>query len=718
MIIINIKGIVDTIKFYNYKNYFAIFNLKTEDNNIVSCKGNIPLLVEGLELLLKGDYQQDKLYGDTFMFNKYDLINNKNNTVITGILKMIPGIGKQTIESIQQHFGNDIYYTIKNNPDKLLEINNIGKQKVENIRKFVNNIFGTIDVFNSIGTIATPKQIFNVISKEYNKGNIDIVDELTFNPYRLVEFDFSVNARTIDYVIKQNNIELDSIIREYQTKAYLMDILKRNHSTYAVFDDIQKQLAKPYRGAFKRDPEDIKRELRNLSMADELIYDESTGKLKPTFLEELEKNIAQVLNRINSVSTAINNFNNLLQNTDGYQALSGEQKEAVINSIQNTISIVTGGPGTGKSHVISIINKFFNSIGKKVLLLAPTGKAAMRLGEIDKEAKAMTIHLALQIYKKGFDFDVIIVDEMSMVDLELLDALLENINIGTKLILVGDPMQLAPVGYGEPFNEIIRSDIFKISKLSHIFRQDLKDISELANAALNGNTNNFVQIMNSSKVISYVKTKYTTSEAYTDLITNVFIAMLKRYGLEYALKNSLILTPIKNKDKVGTFGINQQIALLLNKNRKIHGFNIEFKTGDKVINEQNDYDKNVMNGEIGYVGVKNFNETWIKFNNERIEYKNWEMNDINLAYAITVHKSQGSEANHILLPLYKQHYPIWTKRMMYTAITRAKKHIIFVGSDFKTGGYQNIHLLLNGKEENKIQMDLTQYIKDYSKLLV
>jgi exodeoxyribonuclease V alpha subunit len=355
----------------------------------------------------------------------------------------------------------------------------------------------------------------------------------------------------------------------------------------------------------------------------------------------------------------------------------------------------------------------FKEVGFKTLLLAPTAKAAERMKELDNETDAMTIHLALTMYATLENFEVVIIDEMSMVDFVLLNEFLNAIDLSsTKVIMVGDPNQLPPVGFGEPFIEIIESGMVPVSSLTKIYRQELQTINELAASALDGDVNAFMKtISNSKRGLSYVN---INKDEYDKVSTDLYFTIGHKLGnLQKLLDNVLILSPVKNRTSACTNNINNMIALRLSSKRKKINFNdLEFISGDKVINRVNDYERRVMNGQIGYVGRKNKKgDVYIKFK-EFMEFKEWELKHIQFAYSITIHSAQGQEADYIILPLHKQHLFMWTRRMLYTAITRAKKGIFFIGPSLRGGeGMKVIHTLLRSDFDKPKYMHLRKYIK-------
>jgi exodeoxyribonuclease V alpha subunit len=361
-----------------------------------------------------------------------------------------------------------------------------------------------------------------------------------------------------------------------------------------------------------------------------------------------------------------------------------------------------------------VILEIFDILDKKVLLTAPTGKAAQRLKELsDKDVDSKTIHLAL-IQHKTFDkYDAVIVDESSMMDLEIMYRLIKKIGDNTRLILIGDPNQLPPIGFGKPFEDLVESKLFPTTMLYKIFRQDLEDIVLLSNAALN-DPREFLKRLSKGvgKGINYVG--ITDPDKYDIVIRDLYLAFAQKYGLEYTRDNVIVLSPTMYKYNPSVFNVNKQIALALNKNRKITGNNIEFVTGDKIINTENDYIREIMNGETGFIGKRRtLDELYIKFKDFQL-FKDWELSDFQLAYAITVHKSQGSEFDYIIIPLHPNHINIWDTKMLYTAITRAKRGVLFVGPDLKVYPPQELFKIIStvpAKGSNSF-MD---YLKIYNK---
>lgn len=696
-----LTGQIIKVLFYNYTNYYSIFKFKTA-NNIAICKGILPLVSEGRQVTLYGEYSTSSYSSvDNFEFTTYKSELQFDLSATKGILKLIPNVGIKTITSLLDNFGDKTLDIVLNKPNELMQIPKLGEKKIYLIHSNTKRIVDTIKILDCFDSKTIPvKSILNVISR--NKSS-NIMDEIIYNPFVLCKLDYSIKAQTIDMAISSKKI-VTKDSKKNRIEAFFIDSFKRSPSTRLPIEQVIRNVIKNT----KMEAQDLNQYFEMLSKEGSLLTDSKTIKLG--FVDDYEKAISKKLVDI-SFKNKLENYESIVLQNDDFKTLSFEQKVAVKNSLEENLSIITGGPGTGKSKVISIIFKIFDELNKKVLIITPTGKAAQRFSQLNRKINASTISLAL-IKEENFDnYDICIIDEMSMVDIELFKNVLDKISNKTRLVLCGDPQQLPPVGYGEPFINILNADVFPVSKLEKIFRQESKDITDIATMLLYGNTQDFIRFIrkNSSKSVYY---KGIQSNSYNSIMISYFFGFVQKFGIDKTIDMLNILIPVKNestKTSVCTSVINKEIAIKLDPNRKKYGYTYELKTGDKIINTQNDYDKGIMNGEQGKVGkITDSGEIYIRYN-DFVLYKNWELSDIDFAYGITIHKSQGSESDFIMLPLTKEHYGVLNKRMLYTAVTRAKKGIFFIGPDINTNS-QDLFSILNcptGFVENN---DLSNYI--------
>lgn len=707
-----VKGEVVKIRSYNYIDYHAIIEIKDPDGKIIPLKGFFPMVSKGMVADFKGEYEFDKLYGEYFKFYSYSKLEGDQIKIAKSILEMIPNIGKQTIKALADYFGQDLYTVLRRNPEKLKDVPNIGNKKSKIIENYFFIIDSSIEIFDSIGGVTDPMTISNILLKFADKKDNTIIEKIKSNPYYLCFLDYSINPKEIDIALKHTDFDLIPEVEEYQIGAYILQEIKFLASTYIPYDE---KLISRISRKIKQEQETVHARIENLVKIDEFIKFEEDGVqyIKPKFLDDLERSISDSVITLKENSFVVDNYEQVLRSIPSYKELNNEQKQSVTNAAKYNISVITGNPGTGKTKTISTINKMFKEMGFKTLLLAPTAKAAERMKELDKDTDAMTIHLALTMYATLESFEVVIIDEMSMVDFVLLNELLSAIDLNsTKVIMIGDPNQLPPVGFGEPFIEIIQSNVIPIVSFKKIYRQELQTINELAQSVLEGNVKDFMNIIsNSKKGLSFVN---INKDNYDEVATNLYFTIGKNLGnLQKLLDSVLILSPVKNRTSACTRNINNMIALNLCKNRKKINFNdLEFVAGDKVINRVNDYERRIMNGQIGYVGRKNKQgDLYIKFK-EFMEFKEWELKHIQFAYSITIHSAQGQESDYIILPLHKQHLFMWTRRMLYTAITRAKKGIFFIGPSLRSGeGMKVIHSLLQSDFDKPKYMHLRKYIR-------
>lgn len=669
--------------FNNYLNNYVILKCIDTDNNTFIAKGYLPFVYENMILTLNGDFDDNE--SPTFFFKNASFKDTQDTRTIKGILSLVPGIGPKSIERIINKYKDDTYRILMNETDKILDVKGVrvGKNTREKLQEIVD-IIKMFDIATNSRQL-TPKNVVNAIKTARSDSDDKVLERLRYNPYELCKLNNTITPMSIDYIVENSLTIKKKEIVPYRIEAYIAHILRNKNSTYYPTDKMIKSLCR----YTKFNKQEVMYYLEELVSLDIVKFTDNHIQLN--YIQNMEYTIAKKLNelmKIESIDIDISTY------SKKYQNLSLEQQQAVSNVFKYGFSIITGFPGTGKTYIVSTITDICEKLDLNVLLLSTTGKAAQRMQELDENAKSSTIHLAL-IENKDFDkYDVIIVDESSMMDLTLMYRLINKVNT-SRLVFIGDPNQLPPIGFGRPFETLVYSK-FPTTHLNKIYRQDSEDIVLLSNYILN-NLTEFTRMMINSggNGIKYVGV--SNPEEYVSVIRNLYMAFAKQYGLEYTRDNVVVLTPTLFKYNPSVFNVNKEIALTLNSNRKVRGNTIEFVTGDKVINTENDYVREVMNGETGYIGKrKSIDEIYIKFTDFMV-YKLWELSDVQLAYAITVHKSQGSEFNYVIIPLHPQHTGIWDTRMLYTAVSRAKKGVIFVGPDLNTYSYEDLYKIIGTK---------------------
>ena len=656
-------------------------------------------------------------YGEQFKIDTFEKLMPENAMALEKYLASgtIKGIGPATARKIIDKFGEETLSIFKFEPLRLAEIKGISKDKAYEIGEEFNEkweVWQIVSFLEQFGIGA------NNSKKVYDALGVNAVEKIQENPYILVDIVYGVNFNNIDKIAMQIGIPMDSDYRVKSGIKYALLIASYNGNTCVIKDNLIEYV----QSILEVDRDLVEDNIINLSALSEIHivkYDD----IEYVFLEQLykaEKNIAErliVLRDCNNVKF-IKNFDNEIKKHEEKIdiELSEKQFEAIKQINENNVTIITGGPGTGKTTIIKCVIEIYKSHKKKVVLCAPTGRAAKRMTETTGE-DAKTIHRLLEIGKfeedklgsidtdvSPVDADILVVDEMSMVDVFLMNYLVKAVYLGTKIIFVGDPNQLPSVGPGSILKDLIDSKEFSTVHLDKIFRQAAK--SKIIVNAHNVNSGiNFVGKKDYEE--DSENDFFYLNEANQDKMLYQILSLskdrLKNYGDYDFFSNIQVLTPTK-KGKIGTKELNKYLQQELNPKtdeilEKTYG-DVVFREGDRVMQIKNNYDiywekgdKNklstfeagtgVFNGEIGRIAkIDNTDkQIEIEFDDGKIAwYAFSELDQLEHAYAITIHKAQGSEFDVVILAIPQSSNMLLTRNLLYTGITRAKKLLIVIGS--------------------------------------
>jgi len=705
-----IVGTVENTVFRNAENGYSVINL-SYNNKRLTIVGNIPEVYEGQTLEMEGEFVVNKKFGEQFKVDEAKIVEPTTLPAIEKYLSsgLIYGIGPITAKKIVEEFKEDTLDILEFAPQKLSKIRGISKQKAIEISNAYNEMKDMQNVIMFLQshyiTTNTAIKIFNI----YKDKTIEMVKN---NPYQLIEDIDGIGFATADKIAIKLGIDL---FGENRIKAGLIYTLKvaseREGHTYLPRENLINNCIEILN--FSLEEKKIVNSCVDYLQIEGLVknftyHGEDVCVLTKFYYQE--KYIAKKLYKL-----SFNQFDdkfNFLDNINFYQRinkiqLNGEQTDAVLASLNKGASIITGGPGTGKTTIVRCILEMFKQQGKRVLLCAPTGRASKRLSE-SSGVEAKTIHRALEmnpteagegIFHRNesnpLDADVVIVDEMSMVDVALFYHLLKSLRSTTRLILVGDKDQLPSVGAGNVLRDLINSNRIHTTLLVNIYRQG-NDSLIISNAHLI-NSGKMPVINNSSKDFFYEAGKdlVNNSETVVDLVTS---RLPKYFG--YKPEDIQVLAPMK-AGPCGIDNLNKRLQMTINPNFK--GIELEsdftkFHVGDKVMQIVNNYEQTfvkyedngmvqegseVFNGDIGYITriEPDSHEVTVRFDDGKIsKYAKTELHQLTLAYAITIHKSQGSEFDCVVIPLVPGAPIIVTRNLLYTAITRAKKAVVLVGS--------------------------------------
>ncbi len=707
-----IEGYVDRIVFRNEDNGYTVLSMDVDEEEL-TCVGNFSVIGEGEFIEARGSFTKHSVYGEQFLMESYIIKEPEDEFSMERYLGSgaIKGIGQTLSARIVKKFGKDTFRVIVEEANRLSEVKGISDRMAGEIyqqfedKRDMRNAMMFLQKYHISGNLAVK------IYKEYGQKMYETIRE---NPYCIAEDIHGVGFKTADDIAKRIGILSDS---EYRIKAGILYALSQAANEGHVYLPM-KMLIQRTKNILLTDEEKIDRQIIALNFENKIVVqdeEEECPVYSATFYF-MELNIARMLCDLNiQYDYPVDNISRLITGIeeDFSISLDQQQKEAVIEAATNGLLVITGGPGTGKTTTINAIIKFFETEGLDILLAAPTGRAAKRMTETTGY-EAQTIHRMLELsrlsdnHNERYSFerneenpletDVIIIDEMSMVDISLMHALLKAVPVGTRLILVGDVNQLPSVGPGNVLKDIIRSSVFKLVKLSKIFRQAAD--SDIIVNAHRINDGKSISLDNKSKDFFFLNRRNTgvIGESIVYLIKDKLPGYVKADSFDIQ-----VLTPMR-KGELGVDRLNQVLQKALNppsreKNEKEY-HNTIYREGDKVMQIKNNYQiswevrsehgvtsqsgTGIFNGDTGVIKEINlFSEgLLVEFDDNRlVEYGFGQLDELELAYAITIHKSQGSEYPAVILPILDGPRLLFNRNILYTAVTRAKKCVMIIGSD-------------------------------------
>ena len=713
-----IQGYIDHIVYRNEENGYTVFVLKgTKDEEELTCVGSFPSITQGATIEAAGTWTRHHIYGKQFQVETYTEKMPEDSLAMERYLGSgaIKGIGAVLAARIVRRFGADTLRIVEEEPERLAEIKGISEAKA---REIAVQVTEKADMRRAMIFLQKYGISLNLGAKIYQKYHESVYSVLQENPYRLAEDITGVGFKIADEIASRIGIHTDS---DYRIRAGMMYTLVQSQGeghTYLPREELFARSAE----LLGVDTSYMEKHLMDLSLERKVILREEKEDAEdvivyPGRFYHLELNTARMLNELNILSPEDERLveRRIAQIEKETKTILDEmQKKAVREAASHGVFILTGGPGTGKTTTINAIIRFFEGEGAELRLAAPTGRAAKRMTEATGY-EAQTIHRLLEltgIPEEGqenqpvhfernasnpLEADVIIIDEMSMVDISLMHALLLAITAGTRLILVGDENQLPSVGPGNVLRDIIRSGQFSVVELQKIFRQAAEsDIVVNAHKIHRGEP---VAIDNKSRDFFFLK----RNEA--DAIIRVVITLIKEKlppYVEARPSEIQVLTPMR-KGLLGVERLNQILQRFLNppdpsRKEQEYGETL-FREGDKVMQIRNDYQMEwevrgkygipvekgvgVFNGDTGVIReINSFDQTLeVEFEDGRFaQYTFKQLEELELAYAITIHKSQGSEYPAVILPLLSGPRMLMNRNLLYTAVTRARKCVTVVGS--------------------------------------
>lgn len=698
-----LEGKITNIIYKNESNGYTVMLVDTEEDYITAV-GETAGVEEGDTVELEGELIYHKTYGEQLAFNKINKVLPKDTDALIKYIANsdIKGVGIKTAEKMVDAFGDNVIEVVKNEPYKLTQIKGINEEKAFAISEYINDEWERWNCVSFLSKYGVPITMASRVYDSLGIGAIDIIKE---NPYALLDFVSTLNFKVVDELGKNLNIEYNNQDRVKAGILYaLHEIMGMGHTC------IQDHILLDYASKLLEiSNEDISNGLISLSMQDKIILEkrEEEEFVYRKSVYKAENNIAEYIMLKNKQAAYKASYKKEIEYVSQKQSLvlSQTQEEAIRTCLNNPISVITGGPGTGKTTIIRCIIDILEKENKSYVLCAPTGRAAKRITETTGE-EAKTLHRLLEITKiedrdidRLIDFatvileqDVIIVDEVSMVDTILMNNLVKALKPETKLILVGDAYQLPSVGPGSVLKDIIDSDVINVVELNEIYRQSAT--SEIILNAHKVKKGEYVEFKKSDTDLFFVEAN--SVEETKEKLESLLSHRLEGFQNLNVIEDVQVITPIKKTD-IGTFELNRTIQKILNpqvnnKNVRKVGDKI-FQEGDKVMQTKNNYDisydvdgtrmTGVYNGDIGTIKkIDNINKIIIvRFDDgKEVEYEFEMLEQLDHAYAITVHKSQGSEFKAVIIPLYICYEKLFNRNLIYTAMTRAKDLLIFVGN--------------------------------------
>jgi len=692
-----IDGRIHHITYHNAQSRFTVARLVMDQSRTpVTVVGPLPAPVAGENVRLTGRWTTHPKYGEQFRIESVEsrlpaTIEGIKNYLTAGVIK---GIGEAAAENIVKKFGTATFDVIQETPEKLMEVDGIGAAKASAIHEQWQSMqaFRQIMAFLQENGIsgAYAEKIFNL----YGHAAIDIIRE---SPYRLCDDIRGIGFAIADRIALNEGMDPEAPERAEACVRHLLNEAAAEGHVFLFENDLIDHAG----WLFEISPEDIQAAIDALVDAGDVAIDDmpetdTSRRIYPKSLFDAEAAIASRLSALASLPAAPLSMtaDQLLERilASLLVELTEEQRHTLEIILTHRVVIITGGPGTGKTTLIRAISAVFKQLGKRICLAAPTGRAARRLSEVSR-IPAHTIHKLLEYnladnffgrhQDNPIDADAIIIDEASMVDAPLMYHLLNAVSLSSRLIIVGDAFQLPPVGPGNILADLINSGSLPVCQLTEIFRQAAESrITLNAHRVRNGEfpeSDRFDAEAPGGGEFFFLPEN--DSEAIVDAICRLCTEVLPNtFGLD-PLKSIQVLSPM-HKGIVGTINLNQKLQAALNP-RKPPIAGTRFRPGDKVMNLRNNYQKEVYNGDIGRIVTIDpaTSGLTIDFYGRLVEYGMDETDDLTLGYAISVHKSQGSEYPVVILPLITRHYVMLQRNLLYTAITRAQSLVILLGSE-------------------------------------
>lgn len=686
-----LAGTVERVTFHNDESGFCVLRVKARGHrDLVTVVGHSAAIAAGEWITATGEWFNDRIHGLQF---KARFLKTTPPTTAEGIEKylssgMIRGIGPVYAKKMVKAFGEQVFDIIEANPERLREVDGIGAVRAQRIvsawaeQKAVREIM----VFLHSHGVGTARAV-----RIYKTYGADAIQVMTDNPYRLARDIRGIGFRTADAIAMKLGIEKTAMIRVRAGISYaLTEAMDEGHCGLPV-----EELG-PLAVELLDVPKELIQTALDLELAEGTVVADAVGETSCVFLAGLYKSEQAIAGRLQTLASGKlpwawidpDKAMPWIEQKTGL-SLAPSQKDAIRLALMAKVLVITGGPGVGKTTIVNSILRILAAKGVNLLLCAPTGRAAKRMTEATG-FEAKTIHRLLEVDPKGggfkrnaenpLDCELLVIDETSMVDVPLMHALLKALPDSSALLVVGDIDQLPSVGPGQVLADIIQSEAIPVVRLTEVFRQAAE--SRIITAAHRINKGQMPDLARPEGESDFYFVNAADPEAAVPLIVDLVKNRIpKRFGFD-PIRDVQVLCPM-NRGGVGARSLNIELQAALNPatEQKIERFGWTFAPGDKVMQIENDYEKEVYNGDVGYIDAVDLDtgELTTSFDGRAVTYGFGELDTLVPAYAATIHKSQGSEYPAVVIPVMTQHYAMLQRNLIYTGITRGKKLVVIVG---------------------------------------
>ena len=688
-----LDGTVERVVFSAPDGTYAVVRLRAEGKGeVVTARGKLLELKEGEVLRLEGRWSVHKTYGRQFEVERYEVVTPTSARGIERYLGsgLVPGIGPELAKRLVRRFGDQTLAVIEREPERLREVDGIGRKRQEQVVEAYAAQKGLREVMVFLHQYGVSPGAGARIYKAYGGSAVSIVRD---NPYRLASDIFGVGFRTADRIARSMGVAHDAPQRAAAGVVYALQELGDDGHVCCPAE----QLVAAASRMLELPVEQVEAAIEAQRAAGELVREDAHPS-RPVYLPALyaaETGVARALGELATRAAAFPAIDagRAVRWVEGKVAiqLSDGQRDAVRKAVANTLTVITGGPGVGKTTVLRCLVEVFRARKLRVALGAPTGRAAKRLAETTR-AEAMTLHRLLKYQPRTHEFEVnernplqadaVIVDEASMLDILLTYHLVRALRPPTLLVLVGDVDQLPSVGPGSVLRDVIASGVAAVARLTEIFRQAAASLI-VANAhRINTGEMPFLKDPGEEAERDFFFLEREDPEAAAETVLDLCARRLPgRYGLD-PIDDIQVLAPM-HRGTVGAQALNARLQERLNPTGQQHTLGGRtFRVGDKVMQIRNNYDKEVFNGDLGRVVAlaPEAGQVIVRMDERELAYGPEELGEIVPAYAITIHKAQGSEYPAVVVPLLTQHYLMLQRNLLYTAVTRGKRLVVLVGT--------------------------------------